>query len=682
MHDGSSNAVDRTVPREGLEEWFAGSRRTLSVLAILVLTTTLVVGISSAEADDLTEFTFSGTVTAADSGAALSGMKVSIFCTYSCEGTHTDPQNNPARPWPIYGRTGTNLLGEATTDSSGNWSLTLVEPSENAWPSYRRPPTLTVVWDADGDYGIQLASPTVSVGDEVVSLGTTAELEEGGRLSGTITGDGATPLDGEYLLAFRGLQLGLSVQTVTLIVGADGSYATPSLPNGTYYITYPRDLSQPYVSGATYTLGSISDGEDTASDHQLFEYATVSGRVTDGSGNGLSGIRVSASPTGGSAQSFTVTSLVGGSSRRFETLTDRDGNYSYDSAVPGTAFTVEFSSSDGEYATEYYDDKTNLDEADGVEIPRRGDVPNIDAQLRPGSTVSGSVIEITEEDPTGAPRRASVYLCSSNDHCHRTSSNSAGFFKLGGLNAATYSLTVRIFGATEAAETTVELSEGTERYFVAVLDGDDSEITEPQDDASDTFEDIADGAHYESAVAWMIRHEITTGCNQEPALFCPDSDLTRAQFVTFLWRASGKPEPSIAGSEVFGDVAAGHFADQAIGWAKEADVTTGCAQATETTEARFCIDSPVKRGQIATFLHRFVEEPESTVDHGLTDIDQGRYFSEPVAWTAEHMFVDGCSSTRFCPDDDADRATAAVFIHGVATNPGSWANRTSDFQYG
>ena len=90
------------VPREGLEEWFAGSRRTLSVLAILVLTTTLVVGISSAEADDRTEFTFSGTVTAADSGAALSGMKVSIFCTYSCEGTHTDPQNNPARPWPIY----------------------------------------------------------------------------------------------------------------------------------------------------------------------------------------------------------------------------------------------------------------------------------------------------------------------------------------------------------------------------------------------------------------------------------------------------------------------------------------------------------------------------------------------------------------------------------------------------
>ena len=194
--------------------------------------------------------------------------------------------------------------------------------------------------------------------------------------------------------------------------GPDGSYTTPSLPNGSYYITYPSDHSEPYVSGATFHLGSISDGEDTASDHKLFEYATVSGRVTDGTGNGLRGITVTGSnayaytsPTGGSTQGFLVHSLVGGSSSQFETLTDSDGNYSYDSAIPGTAFKVEFSSSDGEYATIYYDDKTNAGEATEVPIPRRGDVPNIDAQLGPGSTVSGSVIEITEEDPTGAPRR-------------------------------------------------------------------------------------------------------------------------------------------------------------------------------------------------------------------------------------------------------------------------------------
>ena len=678
MHDGISNAVDRAVPSEGLEEWFAGSRRTLSVLAILVLTTTLVVGISSANADDPDEFTFSGTVAAADSGAALSGMKVSVFCYY-CTGTHTDPQNDPARPWPSgsggYIPYGNNLLAEATTDLSGNWSLTVDRSLAGR----------IFVWDPDGDYGFYYSDYGLYGYDrsDWRDSVTMVRLEEGGRLSGTITGNGTPAPEGDYSLIGRiggeGVRLGITV-------GSDGSYTTPGLPNGSYDIGYPSDLSEPYVSGARSLLGTISDGEDTAADHELFEYATFSGRVTDGSGNGLSGIRVYASPTGGSAESFLVTSPVGGSSKRFETLTDGDGNYSYDSAVPGSSFTVEFSSSDGEYATEYYDDKTNLGEADAVEIPRRGDLSNIDARLGPGSTVSGSVIEITEEDPTGVPISASVYLCIDDDcqriddDCQRTRSNSEGFFKFVGLSAAKYTLRVSSYRLA-TAETTVELAEGTERNFVVVLDGDSSVIDEPQDDASDTFEDIADGAHYESAVAWMIRHGITTGCNREPALFCPDSDLTRAQFVTFLWRASGKPEASIAGSEVFGDVAAGHFADEAIGWAKEADVTTGCAQATETSESRFCIDSPVTRGQIATFLHRFVEEPESTFDHGFTDVDQGRYFSESVAWTAEHMFVDGCSSSGFCPDENADRATAAVFIHGVATNPGSWANQTSDFQY-
>ena len=676
MHDGSSNAVDRAVPRQGLEEWFAGPRRTLSVLAILVLTTTLVVGITSAEADDPNGVHISGTVTAADSDAALSGMKVSVFCL-DCEGTYTDPQKDPARPWPIYRwGGGTKLLGEATTDLSGNWSLTIDRTSGSG--------TKTIVWDPDGDYAMaDIYLEALRDGGPASSVAM-VELEEGGRLSGTIIGDGTPPPEAVYLSAAPNYETGIAPPLfhyrLGIIVGADGSYATPSLPNDTYYITYPNDLSERYVSGATFTLGSIIDGEDTEADHELFEYATVSGRVTDGSGNGLSGIGVYASPTGGGSTGSFYASGIGGSSGRFVVFTDRDGNYSYDKAVPGAAVTVEFRSLSGKYATEYYDDKTNLGEAAAVVIPRRGDVPNIDAQLRSGSTVSGSVIAITEEDPAGAPpRSASVYLCS-NDRCHRTSSNSAGFFKFGGLNAATYSLRVSIWRSE--AETTVELSEGTERYFAAVLDGDNSEINEPQDDASDTFEDIADGAHYEQAVAWMIRHGITTGCNRELALFCPDSDLTRAQFVTFLWRASGKPEASNTGSEVFGDVAAGHFADQAIGWAKEADVTTGCAQSTETTEARFCIDLPVTRGQIATFLHRFVEEPESTFDPGFTDVDQGRYFSEPVAWTAEHMFVDGCSSTRFCPDENADRATAAVFIHGVATNSDSWANRTSDFQYG
>ncbi len=697
MYGSGSGAVDPGGVEFNLQEWFAERQRTLGVLAIVVLLATLLVASATAEADEPEGDTYHGTVVAQDGGAPLSGIRVSIFCSSACdEYPAADLETDPDRPWPapslnfyyfnpeVAPPAGgdaqsptipASLIGEATTDSSGDWTLTVPDGAADVF----------YFWDPAGTYGMHLHKRWWSDASE----GGELALSQGGRLSGTITGDSGVPPGAGFTLAASGY---IPI-VLRLDVGTDGSYATPVLPDGTYYIGYPLDLPEPYVSGVDYSLGTVTRGEDTESNHHLYEYVSLSGRVTDGSGNGLEGIRVESrsfiqnpSVVGRSLPSFRarVISASGvGRFTDFDLLTDSDGNYTVDTAIPGDVFSVRFSSPSGEYATQYFDDKTSADYNDGrsdyVAIPMQGDVSGIDAQLRPGSTVSGTVIQVSEENGARTPRpNTLVFLCV-DFRCEYSRSNSAGFFKFSGLNAATYSLGAYGSGSPE---TTVELAEGTERYFVVVLDGDNSEINEPQNDASDTFEDIADGEHHEQAVAWMIRHGITTGCNREPALFCPDSDLTRAQFVTFLWRASGKPEASKAGSEVFGDVAAGHFADQAIGWAKEADVTTGCAQATETTEARFCIDSPVTRGQIATFLHRFVEEPESTFDHGFTDVDQGRYFSEAVAWTAEHMFVDGCSNTRFCPDENADRATAAVFIHGVATNPDSWASRTSDFQYG
>ena len=132
---------------------------------------------------------------------------------------------------------------------------------------------------------------------------------------------------------------------------------------------------------------------------------------------------------------------------------------------------------------------------------------------------------------------------------------------------------------------------------------------------------------------------------------------------------------------MFGDVPAGHWADQAVGWAERKGVITGCAAAEGATKARFCLNTPVTRAQIATFLHRFVDEPTAGGAHGFTDVGPGTWYSEPVAWTAQHGFVDGCGNTMFCPAKAADRATAAAFIHAVATNPQSWATPRSDFQF-
>lgn len=207
---------------------------------------------------------------------------------------------------------------------------------------------------------------------------------------------------------------------------------------------------------------------------------------------------------------------------------------------------------------------------------------------------------------------------------------------------------------------------------------------EPEDteliDASEVFEDVEDGAYFEQAVAWMVSEGITEGCEQG-RLFCPDADVTRAQFVTFLWRAAGKPEPSQAGSAVFGDVVEDSFANAAVGWAAETGVTTGCNAAADPDGALFCPSDPVTGAQVAALLHRFVGEPASTHVHGFTDVDPGAYYWVAVAWTAEHGLDDGCDSgTTFCPDRPASRAETASFIYRVGTTPESWVLGNSSFE--
>ena len=87
--------------------------------------------------------------------------------------------------------------------------------------------------------------------------------------------------------------------------------------------------------------------------------------------------------------------------------------------------------------------------------------------------------------------------------------------------------------------------------------------------------------------------------------------MTRAQFVTFLWRATGEPSPSQPGSLVFNDVKADSFANAAIGWAAHTGVTTGCNRATDPGGARFCPDDTVTRAQVATLIYRVDTMPET-----------------------------------------------------------------------
>ena len=257
-----------------------GGRSRFVVVLVALAAATFLLGVASTSAQSGDEYTFSGTVSS-DEGQ-LAGMTVSVFCVGCEDGSHTDPESDPARPWPLDAK----LLGENVSDESGNWSVTVIGPSEGR--------THVFAWDSAGDYGF--AQESVGYRRNVTDLDL--KMFDGGMLSGRILGDGPLPSSDDVRYSLGDSAYYPRV-VLGLIVGAGGEYETPGLPNGSYYLSH-EGLSESYVSGDYRLLGEISDGENAVADHELAQYGSVSGHVTDGSGTGLGGIIVSFStPEGG-----------------------------------------------------------------------------------------------------------------------------------------------------------------------------------------------------------------------------------------------------------------------------------------------------------------------------------------------------------------------------------------------
>ena len=170
------------------------------------------------------------------------------------------------------------------------------------------------------------------------------------------------------------------------------------------------------------------------------------------------------------------------------------------------------------------------------------------------------------------------------------------------------------------------------------------------------FSDVAEGAYYADAVDWMATNGVTVGCAAD--MFCPAQTTTRAQFVTFLWRAAGEPEPSLPGAGRFADVDSSDYFWKATGWAAETGVTRGCGDG-----ADFCPDRPVTRAQVATFLHRFSGEDHDATGATFKDVAPDAYYFTAVEWLAARRITRGCTADLFCPSRSATRAHVAVFIY-------------------
>ena len=166
------------------------------------------------------------------------------------------------------------------------------------------------------------------------------------------------------------------------------------------------------------------------------------------------------------------------------------------------------------------------------------------------------------------------------------------------------------------------------------------------------FADVATNAYYYEAVKWAAEQGITGGIGNN--LFGPNQPCTRAQIVTFLWRAAGSPEPKDMSS--FSDVPADSYYAKAVAWAVENGITTG------TGDGKFSPDATCTRAQMAAFLCRLAGGKAEGIGT-FTDVSADAYYAEAVQWAVENGITDGVGDNRFAPDVVCTRGQMVTFLY-------------------
>ena len=167
------------------------------------------------------------------------------------------------------------------------------------------------------------------------------------------------------------------------------------------------------------------------------------------------------------------------------------------------------------------------------------------------------------------------------------------------------------------------------------------------------FVDVATGSYYEDAVDWAVENGITKGTDDTH--FSPDGICTRAQAVTFLWRAAGSPEPETRAMP-FNDVPVGSYYYDAVLWAVENGITKG------TSDTTFSPNMTCSRAQIVTFLWRSEKSPAAGTANPFADVKSTAYYADAVLWAVKENITKGTTSTTFSPNADCTRAQIVTFL--------------------
>ena len=168
-----------------------------------------------------------------------------------------------------------------------------------------------------------------------------------------------------------------------------------------------------------------------------------------------------------------------------------------------------------------------------------------------------------------------------------------------------------------------------------------------------SFVDVARSAYYYDAVQWAVEKGITEGTSIET--FSPHASCTRAQTVTFLWRAAGSPEPT-GTINPFSDLDPNAYYYKAVLWANENGVTRG------TSADIFSPDMTVTRGQTVTFLHRAAGSPEGNGNSSFSDVNKNDYYNSAALWAAQNGITTGTGDGRFSPGADCTRAQIVTLL--------------------
>ena len=214
---------------------------------------------------------------------------------------------------------------------------------------------------------------------------------------------------------------------------------------------------------------------------------------------------------------------------------------------------------------------------------------------------------------------------------------------------------VFVSGVAEKAE----IKETVESHVIATVTLNDKVLAEGETDVllSDSmpFVDVPSNEYFAPAVLWALDKKVTNGTTE--TTFSPYDACTRAQVVTFLWRAAGMPKAEKPVNP-FTDVKEGAYYYDAVLWAVEKEVTNG------TSATTFSPDQGCTRGQVVTFLWRFAGEPEvKDVTNPFTDVAEGVYYTPAVLWAVSEEVTNGTSPTTFSPDDVCQRAHVITFLY-------------------